>query len=176
MSTETKKTGVVRVLGIGPGAADLMAPRALAALQTADTIIGYKAYLEQAKDSLNPAAELLSSSMMQEMDRCGRALELADGGHEVALVCGGHGAHGVEVEQGPEAPHGGEAPLLLAPGRDGDVRGVEGGGAVRPGGDVGAADPVGVGALERGVRVIGGEVRHMKVHGRLCRVRGQVRH
>lgn len=89
MSTETKKTGVVRVLGIGPGAADLMAPRALAALQTADTIIGYKAYLEQAKDSLNPAAELLSSSMMQEMDRCGRALELADGGHEVALVCGG---------------------------------------------------------------------------------------
>ena len=82
-------TGILKVVGIGPGAPDLMAPRALAALQEAEVIIGYKGYLDQAAASLNPAAEILSSTMMQEVDRCGRALDEACAGRNTALVCGG---------------------------------------------------------------------------------------
>ena len=44
----TATTGILKVVGIGPGAPDLMAPRALAALQEAEVIIGYKGYLDQA--------------------------------------------------------------------------------------------------------------------------------
>ncbi len=82
-------SGVLHVVGIGPGALDLLAPRALAALQGADTIIGYRNYLEQVAACCNPAAEIIASSMMQEVDRCRKALELAEAGHDVALVCGG---------------------------------------------------------------------------------------
>lgn len=85
----TNRKGVLKVVGIGPGAADLMAPRALAALKSAEFIIGYKTYLEQVQAFFNPQAEVLSSAMMQELDRCKKALELAGTGHEVALVCGG---------------------------------------------------------------------------------------
>lgn len=89
-TTEQKiKGGVVLVTGIGPGALDLLAPKALAALQQADTIIGYRTYLELVESCFNPRAEVISSSMMQEIDRCRKALELAENGHDVALVCGG---------------------------------------------------------------------------------------
>ena len=69
----------------------------------------------------------------------------------------GPGGHGVEVEQRPEAPHGGEAPLLLPPARHREEVGVEGGGAVGAGGDV-AWGAVAVGALQGGPRVVGGEI------------------
>ena len=82
-------TGIVRVVGIGPGALDLLAPRALSALQQAEVIIGYRTYLELVESCFNPKAEVVSSAMMQEIDRCRKALELAQSGHDVALVCGG---------------------------------------------------------------------------------------
>ncbi len=81
--------GIVRVVGIGPGALDLLAPRALSALQQAEVIIGYRTYLELVESCFNPKAEVVSSAMMQEIDRCRKALELAQRGHDVALVCGG---------------------------------------------------------------------------------------
>ena len=71
----------------------------------------------------------------------------------------GRGADGVEVEQGGEAPEGGEPPLLLAAVRHRNVGGVEGGGAIGPGGDV-AGGSVGVGSLQRRARVVGEKVRH----------------
>ncbi|MGI6639871.1 MAG: precorrin-3B C(17)-methyltransferase [Desulfobulbus sp.] len=81
--------GKVYVVGIGPGALDLLAPRALAALQQAEVIIGYRTYLNLVEDCFNPRAEVISSAMMQEIDRCRKALELAETGRKVALVCGG---------------------------------------------------------------------------------------
>ena len=85
----------------------------------------------------------------------------ADGG-SIGLTCGVGCADGVEVEQRGEALHGREAPLLLASARHRDVGGVEGGGAISARGDV-ARPAVGVGALERGARVVGGEFRHVEV-------------
>ncbi|WP_310599552.1 precorrin-3B C(17)-methyltransferase [Desulfobulbus sp.] len=81
--------GSLAVVGLGPGAADLMAPRARAALEAAEVVVGYRTYLDLVRDCLNPASEVLSSSMMQEIDRCRAALEMAGQGRRVALVCGG---------------------------------------------------------------------------------------
>ena len=81
--------GVLAVVGTGPGAADLMAPRARRALEQAETVVGYRTYLDLVRDCINPASEVISSSMMQEIDRCRKALELAESGRRVALVCGG---------------------------------------------------------------------------------------
>lgn len=82
-------TGSLTVVGLGPGAIDLMAPRARTALEQAEIVVGYRTYLDLVRDCLNPASEVLSSSMMQEIDRCRKALELAGEGRRVALVCGG---------------------------------------------------------------------------------------
>lgn len=81
--------GTLTVVGLGPGAIDLMAPRARTALETAEIVVGYRTYLDLVLDCLNPASEVISSSMMQEIDRCRKALELAEQGRRVALVCGG---------------------------------------------------------------------------------------
>ncbi|MDR2549721.1 MAG: precorrin-3B C(17)-methyltransferase [Desulfobulbus sp.] len=81
--------GSLAVVGLGPGAVDLMAPRARAALETAEVVVGYRTYLDLVRDCLNPASVVLSSSMMQEIDRCRAALEMAGQGRRVALVCGG---------------------------------------------------------------------------------------
>ncbi len=89
MSTTPPSTGLLSVVGLGPGAADLMAPRALQALTQAEIVVGYRTYLDLVQDCLNPASEVISSSMMQEIDRCRKALQLAEAGKRVALVCGG---------------------------------------------------------------------------------------
>lgn len=75
--------------GIGPGAADLVTPRARLAIEQAEIVIGYRTYLDLVADFLKPGQKVLSSSMMQEIDRCRKALELAESGNRVTMVCGG---------------------------------------------------------------------------------------
>ncbi len=77
------------VVGLGPGAADLMAPRAKHAIESSEIVVGYRTYLDLVKDTIPATAEVISSSMMQEIDRCRKALTLAEQGKKVALVCGG---------------------------------------------------------------------------------------
>ena len=90
MTKEQERTnGSLAVAGLGPGAIDLMAPRARQALEQAEIVVGYRTYLDLVRDCLNPATEVISSSMMQEIDRCRKALELAGQGRRVVLVCGG---------------------------------------------------------------------------------------
>ena len=88
-TVQKKSTGSLTVAGLGPGALDLMAPRARTALEQAEVVVGYRTYLDLVGDCLNPASEVISSSMMQEIDRCRKALELAEQGRRVVLVCGG---------------------------------------------------------------------------------------
>jgi len=89
MIEPTKQPGILAVVGTGPGALDLVTPRARLAIEQADIVVGYKTYLELVTDFITPRQEVISSSMMQEIDRCRRALELADTGKKVGLVCGG---------------------------------------------------------------------------------------
>ncbi len=86
---DKRQNGTLSVVGIGPGAVDLITPRARKSIEQADVVAGYKTYLDFIGDCLAPHQEVLSSAMMQEIDRCRRALELADSGKKVALVCGG---------------------------------------------------------------------------------------
>lgn len=88
-TTQHSSEGTLTVVGIGPGAIDLMAPRAQTALEQAEIVVGYRTYLDLVRSCLNPASTVLSSAMMQEIDRCRKALELAEEGKRVALVCGG---------------------------------------------------------------------------------------
>jgi len=84
-----RKKGQLSVVGTGPGAADLVTPRAVRALAEAQVVIGYRTYLDLVTDFLSPEQEVIGSAMMQEIDRCRRALALAGEGKRVALVCGG---------------------------------------------------------------------------------------
>ncbi len=79
---------MIYVIGTGPGALQSMTPEAKNALQQADVIVGYKTYLEQIEELIKEK-EVISSSMMQEVDRCEKSFTLAEQGKTVALVSGG---------------------------------------------------------------------------------------
>ncbi len=81
-------TGVLSVVGTGPGALDYLTPAARNELEQADVIVGYKTYLSLI-ESLIKDKTIVASAMMQEVDRVKQALELAGQGRRVALVSGG---------------------------------------------------------------------------------------
>lgn len=80
--------GKLYVVGIGPGDASGMTAAARAALDAADVLCGYAAYLELLAP-LYPQKETFSTPMKRETERCRKALELAQSGKTVALVCSG---------------------------------------------------------------------------------------
>jgi len=84
----SSRTGCLDVVGIGPGSLEYLTPAARQALLDADVIIGYRTYLALV-EPLITGKEVVSSSMMQEVDRVKQAFELAGQGKRVALVSGG---------------------------------------------------------------------------------------
>ncbi len=81
-------TGIIYVVGTGPGSPDYLTPAARQAIKQSDIIVGYKTYLELI-DPLIEDKKVISSAMMQEVDRVRKALDLAESGKKVALVSGG---------------------------------------------------------------------------------------
>ena len=79
---------MISVVGTGPGGMEHLTPAAAKAIAGADVIIGYRTYLDLIPELL-AGKEVLSSTMMQEVDRCAKALDLAESGKRVALVSGG---------------------------------------------------------------------------------------
>jgi precorrin-3B C17-methyltransferase len=65
-----------------------MTPAAGEALAAAEVIVGYQTYLDLIPEFL-AGKEVLASQMMKEVDRCRKALDLAEQGRIVALVSGG---------------------------------------------------------------------------------------
>ena len=82
------RKGTLYVVGTGPGSADYLTPAALKAIENATVIVGYRTYLDLIGEMI-VGKEVLSSSMMQEVDRVKTAIETAEGGKTVALVSGG---------------------------------------------------------------------------------------
>lgn len=76
------------VIGIGPGGADQMTPRARAALQSSDIIAGYTTYIDLVRPLVGEK-EILQTAMTQEIDRCIRARDAVLTGKSVAMVCSG---------------------------------------------------------------------------------------
>lgn len=85
---DSQAAGAVIVVGLGPGDADLLTPRALTALQQAHAIVGYEGYLKPLA-GLDLPGELIGSPIGEEAARARQALELAQAGKQVALVSSG---------------------------------------------------------------------------------------
>jgi len=91
--------GRLTVIGIGPGARDLMTPRAVAGLRRAAVVAGLDAYIEQIADLLRPGTKVLASGLGAEQERATEAVAQARAGHAVALI--GSGDAGVYAMGSP---------------------------------------------------------------------------
>ena len=91
--------GRLALIGIGPGARDLMTPRAVAELRRADVVVGLDSYLEQVADLLRPGVTVLASGLGAEQERAATAVARAQAGHAVALI--GSGDAGVYAMASP---------------------------------------------------------------------------
>jgi len=80
--------GRLAVVGIGPGSLADMTQRALAAIEQADVVVGYTKYVELI-DALLKGKTVVSTAMMQEVDRCKLAIAKAQQGQQVAVVSSG---------------------------------------------------------------------------------------
>jgi cobalt-precorrin 5A hydrolase/precorrin-3B C17-methyltransferase len=107
--------GRLALVGLGPGARDLLTPRAAAELKRASVVVGLSQYLDRVHDLLRPGTRVLASGLGDEEARARAAVAEARQGHAVALV--GSGDAGVYALAGPA--------LGLA-GPDIDVIGVPG--------------------------------------------------
>ena len=91
------------MIGLGPGARDLTAPRALAELRAAEVVVGLDQYLDQIRDVLAPGVRIESSGLGAEEARARGAVELARAGYRVALI--GSGDAGVYAMASPALDH-----------------------------------------------------------------------
>ena len=95
------KNGKIYVVGIGPGKKGDMTFRAYEAMGKSDVIVGYKTYTDLVKEYY-PDKEIVSSSMMKEVDRCTDVLKMAKDGKNVALISSGdagvYGMAGIMLE------------------------------------------------------------------------------
>ena len=82
------KNKVVFVVGLGPGDAQFLTAQAQSALEQAEVLCGYTVYLDLIRP-LFPEKETYTTGMTKELDRCRWALETAQAGRSVALVCSG---------------------------------------------------------------------------------------
>ncbi len=80
-------SGRLDIVGLGPGAADLLAPRAAAVLDAAEVLVGYATYL--ARIPARDGQVRHASDNRQELARARQALELAAAGRRVAVVSSG---------------------------------------------------------------------------------------
>ena len=98
---------ILYVVGIGPGGEEFLTGQARAALERAQVLCGYTVYVELVAP-LFPEKETYTTSMKQEIDRCRWALETAQEGKDVAMVCSGdasvYGMAGLLLQLSPQYP------------------------------------------------------------------------
>ncbi|MGW4346264.1 precorrin-3B C(17)-methyltransferase [Streptomyces sp. NPDC004690] len=91
--------GRLAVVGLGPGARDLLTPRATAELRRAAVLVGLDQYVDQIRDLLRPGTRVLESGLGAEEERARTAVAEARKGHAVALI--GSGDAGVYAMASP---------------------------------------------------------------------------
>ncbi|MFE7978564.1 precorrin-3B C(17)-methyltransferase [Streptomyces shenzhenensis] len=91
--------GRLAVVGLGPGARDLLTPRAAAELRRASVLVGLDQYVDQIRDLLRPGTRILESGLGAEEERARTAVAEARAGHAVALI--GSGDAGVYAMASP---------------------------------------------------------------------------
>ncbi|WP_062649819.1 precorrin-3B C(17)-methyltransferase [Streptomyces maremycinicus] len=91
--------GRLAVVGLGPGARDLLTPRAKAELERASVLVGLDQYVDQIRDLLRPGTRILQSGLGAEEERARTAVAQARRGRSVALI--GSGDAGVYAMASP---------------------------------------------------------------------------
>ncbi|MFH8219142.1 precorrin-3B C(17)-methyltransferase [Streptomyces sp. NPDC018057] len=91
--------GRLAVVGLGPGARDLLTPRARDELRRAAVLVGLDQYVDQIRDLLRPGTRILESGLGAEEERARTAVAEARAGHAVALI--GSGDAGVYAMASP---------------------------------------------------------------------------
>ncbi len=108
-------SGVVTVVGLGPGARDRLTPEAATALAEADDVVGYTTYV--ARVPVNPRQRVHGSDNRVESERAAFALDLARSGRRVAVVSSGDpgvfAMASAVVEVAADYP---EVPVRIVPG------------------------------------------------------------
>ncbi len=91
--------GRLAVVGLGPGARDLLTPRAKDELRRASVLVGLDQYVDQIRDLLRPGTRVLESGLGAEEERARTAVSEARLGRAVALI--GSGDAGVYAMASP---------------------------------------------------------------------------
>lgn len=95
------------VVGIGCGSREGMTIEAEKAISISDLIVGYTVYIGQIREHF-PEKECISTGMRQETERVRLALEAAQNGKIVSLVCSGdselYGMAGLAIELSENYP------------------------------------------------------------------------
>jgi len=107
--------GRLALVGLGPGARDLLTPRAREALRDSAVWVGLDQYVDQVRDLARPGTRFEVTGLGQEEERAHSAVRLAQQGFSVALL--GSGDAGVYAMA---------SPALEVAGYDIDVVGVPG--------------------------------------------------
>lgn len=91
--------GRLALVGLGPGARDLLTPRAADELRRASVWVGLDQYVEQVRDLARPGTRMLVTGLGKEEERAHSAVAEARLGHAVALI--GSGDAGVYAMASP---------------------------------------------------------------------------
>ncbi|HHT9159430.1 MAG TPA: precorrin-3B C(17)-methyltransferase [Candidatus Brocadiaceae bacterium] len=76
------------MVGIGPGAADEISRKALNVLKSAETIVGYKLYIDLIADIVKNK-RIIASTMRKEIERVQLAIQEAQSGKTVCIISSG---------------------------------------------------------------------------------------
>lgn len=106
----------IAVVGIGPGAEEMMTAQAVRALEESDVIVGYPVYVQLLEERFF-RKEIVTTPMREEVKRCRLCFEEARKGKKVALICSGdagvYGLASLMYEIGEEYP---DCSLKIIPG------------------------------------------------------------
>ena len=110
------KRNLVYVVGLGPGDPQFLTAQAKTALENADVLCGYTVYIDLIR-SFYPEKEVHATGMTKEIERCRWALETAQSGKTVALVCSGDaGVYGMAIPILELAPNYPSVEIEVIPG------------------------------------------------------------
>lgn len=113
------RRGLIRVVGIGPGHEEEMTPKAAAAIDEADIIVGYNTYIALIRDRI-AGKPVVGNGMRQEVERCQKAVDLAAEGHHVAVISSGdpgvYGMAGLVLELVQKLPEEARPACEIIPG------------------------------------------------------------
>ena len=118
-SNSSNCPGKLSIVGIGPGFIDDISERAAYTLENAEVIVGYEPYLELVEEFL-AGKIIIGTGMMQEVERCQAAIDMAMQGKNVAVVSSGdpgiYGMAGLVLELVMKIPPESRPQVKVVPG------------------------------------------------------------